>query len=139
MKYDDASWHSEGEYPEGLPPENGATHIGMFLAWAIDRDLVGELLRGDCIDELVSLQARRTTPGEFLLRCCDGKLTDEDLDELGNEFAKAYYEKDYLVDYEGVLGGDLETLYHVADTWENFDQIKPVINARFDVWKAGAS
>ena len=33
MKYDDASWHYEGAYPADLPPEAGATHIGMFLAW----------------------------------------------------------------------------------------------------------
>ena len=35
MKYDDWSWHSGREFPAGLPPEAGAIHIGMFVAWAL--------------------------------------------------------------------------------------------------------
>ncbi len=138
MKYDDATWHSGGEYPEDLPPENGATHIGMFLAWAIGRDLAGELLREDSTEDLASLQTRRTTPGEFLCRCCDSQLTNEDLNDVGNQFAQRYYEKEYHADYESVFGGDVETLYHVEDRWENFDRLKPVIDSRFDAWKARA-
>lgn len=34
MKYDDVSWHSEGSLPSDLPYTAGATHAGMFLAWA---------------------------------------------------------------------------------------------------------
>lgn len=30
---DRADWHYDGQYPKGLPPENGGTHIGMFLVW----------------------------------------------------------------------------------------------------------
>jgi hypothetical protein len=37
-KYDDASWHYGGDYPEDLPNENVATHIGMFLQWCIEND-----------------------------------------------------------------------------------------------------
>jgi len=40
------------QYPKGLPPENGATHIGMFLAWAIQRELAGELHCEDSADDL---------------------------------------------------------------------------------------
>src|SRR6266404_3538306 len=35
MKYDDASWHYGGDFPEDLPREAGATHTGMFVAWAL--------------------------------------------------------------------------------------------------------
>ncbi|WP_441328174.1 DUF7832 domain-containing protein [Mesorhizobium album] len=35
MKYDDASWHSGGNFPRELPPEAGATHIAMFVAWPL--------------------------------------------------------------------------------------------------------
>ena len=41
-KYDDASWHYGGDFPDDLPEENGATHIGMFLNWCIDNDLISE-------------------------------------------------------------------------------------------------
>ena len=39
-KYDDASWHYEGDYPEDLPTANAATHIGMFLAGVLKWDLL---------------------------------------------------------------------------------------------------
>ena len=38
--YDKADWHSGGEYPKGVPIENASNHIGMFLAWLVDRNLI---------------------------------------------------------------------------------------------------
>ena len=38
MKYDDWSRHGGGNFPADLPPEAGATHAGMFLAWALLAD-----------------------------------------------------------------------------------------------------
>ena len=45
MAYDKTDWHYGGDYPENLPSKNGGTHIGMFLAWAINNNLEGEILR----------------------------------------------------------------------------------------------
>ena len=42
MKYDDASWHSEGDFPDDLPEEAGGTHIGMFFAWALLSGMGGD-------------------------------------------------------------------------------------------------
>jgi hypothetical protein len=137
MKYDDASWHYGGDYPKDLPSEAGATHIGMFLAWAILRDLVGDLHREDSIDSLERVRARQMTGRDFLLKECDEKFTDEDLNELGNEFALSYYEQKYLTDYcETSVEG--ETAYHVADTWQHFDRLAPVLDERLAEWKRGA-
>jgi len=77
MKYDDASWHSGGEFPKHLPPEAGATHSGMFLAWALLSGLAGELHLEDSPEGIKALRERTITPGAFFLRFCDGKLTDE--------------------------------------------------------------
>lgn len=33
MKYDDATWHSGGEFPPESPAEFGGTHIALFLRW----------------------------------------------------------------------------------------------------------
>jgi hypothetical protein len=35
MAYDRADWHYGSDFPNDVPDENGGTHIGMFLAWAI--------------------------------------------------------------------------------------------------------
>ncbi|MGN6118448.1 MAG: DUF7832 domain-containing protein, partial [Rhodanobacter sp.] len=43
MKYDDASWHYGGDFPKDLPDEAGATHTGMFVAWALLSGLAGQI------------------------------------------------------------------------------------------------
>ena len=138
MKYDDASWHYGGNYPGDLPEQNAFTHIGMFLAWALLNGLGGELHSHESKDELESLQACRIMPGVYFRRNCDGKLTDEDLSDKGNRFAEMYYEKSYFRDYVSTLATELESPYHVEDTWENFEKISQVVSRRFDVWASNS-
>jgi hypothetical protein len=88
---DRADWHYGGNYPKGLPDKNGATHIGMFLAWAIHRGLDGELLREEFGQELERVRTRRMSGCEFLLSMLDEKLTDDCLSDEGYAFACAYY------------------------------------------------
>lgn len=138
MKYDDASWHYGGDFPPDLPMEAGATHTGMFVAWALLSGLGGELHTEEFPDDLEKLRRREITPGANFLRVCDGKFTDEDLNEIGNRFAADYFDLstgEYLEDYEEILGDDVEEIYRVADTWENYDLLKPVLDERFRDWR----
>lgn len=140
VKYDDASWPYGGDFPEDLPNEAGATHAGMFVAWAFLAGLTGELHLSDFAEELEALRRRQVTPGAYFLRYCDGKFTDEDLNEEGNAFAEAYFDFEkgqYISDYDETLTRDLPSTYHVADTWENFDQLRPALDRRFREWKTG--
>jgi hypothetical protein len=138
MKYDDASWHSGGDFPADLPPEAGATHAGMFFAWAVLAGLGSADMAADFARETNDLRAKHLTPGHFFLVVCDGKLTDADLSEEGNNFAQAYFDDgDFLADYEGLVGRGLPSIYHVADSWETYDKLKPRIDQRFSAWKAG--
>lgn len=137
MAYDRADWHYGGVYPADLPPENGGTHIGMFLAWAMQRELAGELLINEAHEAVEAVKARRMTGRSFLFEICDEKFWEDDLNAEGNEFAKVYYEKDiYINDYQRTLGAGLPSLYHVEDTWENFDRLRQVIDERFNRWRA---
>jgi hypothetical protein len=141
MAYDKAEWHSGGEYPEDLPPENGGTHMGMFLAWAIHRGLEGELHREDAPDAIEAVRQRRMTGREFLFQQCDGRLTDDDFSDDGNAFARAYYDSEdeewgYMPDYATLFDGQGATLYHVADSWENFDRLAPIIDRRLAEYRA---
>jgi hypothetical protein len=138
MKYDDASWHYEGDYPAGLPEENGATHIGMFLAFMIENDLVSSALRVDAAREIALVKKRKMTGASFLMKVCDEKLTDEDLSAEGNRFAAAYFMKKYIDDYAGVFGDDAESLYELADTWKNYDRFRPILEDRFAAFVAKA-
>ena len=138
MKYDDASWHYGGKFPKDLPIEAGATHTGMFVAWAFLSGLAGDIHIEDAPEDLSRLKSRTITPGAFFLGFCDGKFTDEDLSDEGNAFAQSYFDFDngkYLADYEAILSLGLPELYYVKDTWENFDLLKPVLDNRFNEWK----
>jgi len=108
-KYDDASWHYGGDFPKDLPPENGATHIGFFITWCIDNDLVSDFQLEESAEDVQRVKERKMTGRDFLLQNCDEKFTDEDLNDLGNSFAQDYYEEDgrfaeqhadYLSDYQ---------------------------------------
>jgi len=138
-KYDDASWHYEGDFPEDLPTAAAATHIGMFAAWAVLAGLASPELLEDIGEDIERLETRNATPGEFLVEFLDGKLDESDLSDEGNGFAAHYYGDDdllYLADYEKTLCGDLPSLYHVPDSWETFDRLAPILTARLADWRA---
>lgn len=140
--YDSADWHADGAFPPDLERRAGGTHIGMFLAWAIVRELEGPA-HGEspqAVEAVRAVRARRMTGRELLFRRCDGTLAPSDLSDEGNAFASAYYvrkgEVRYLLDYEATLRGDLSSMYRLADTWENFDRLAPVLDGRFEAWRA---
>lgn len=136
MKYDDASWHYDGDFPADLAPECGATHIGMFLGWVIMRGHVGDLHIGDddSAADVRKVQAREMSPRAFLIQWCDEKLTDEDLTDEANAFATEYYEKQYFQDY-ALAFPESDEIYRVEDSWTNFELIAAVLDERFRSWR----
>jgi hypothetical protein len=141
MKYDDATWHSGGDFPEDLPPEAGATHTGMYLAWALLSGLGGRIHTEECPEDLECIRNRELTPGAFFLKVCDGKFTDEDLNDEGNAFTSKYFDLEtgsYVEDYTSILDDDLESIYHVADSWETFELIRPLLDRKLAAWRRDA-
>lgn len=138
MAYIDcADWHSGGNYPPELPSENGGTHIGMYLAWIVLRGLGGKELVLQAADTYKWVRSREVTGRDLLFTKLDGKFFDQLLSPEGKAFTHAYYETNgYANDYDRVLGGELPTLYHVADTWDNFDKLAPVLDERLAAWRA---
>lgn len=142
MKYDDASWHYGGDFPEDLPVEAAATHIGMFVAWAATAGLIGELHRIDSSNLLARLLDRSMTPGAWFVVASDEKFTDEDLNAEGNAFAADYYLEtatdhrppNYLDDFFDVFE-EFEA-YRVPDTWVSFERLKPLLDQRLAEWRS---
>lgn len=150
-KYDDASWHYGGTYPKDLPNKNASIHIGMFLTWCIDNDLMSDYQLEETADDIKNVKNKIITGSEFLINNCDEKLTDEDLNELGNKFAIDYYiggtefEKQfgsYFKDYVRTFYDQsypngvriYKSQYHIEDSWDNYELIKPVIEKRYLQW-----
>jgi len=150
-KYDDASWHYGGDFPEELPEKNSATHTGMFLNWCITNNLHSDEMKEDCENEIESLKKREMTGADFVIDALDGKFSEYDLNDMGNAFAKDYYvdETDFAdkfssfaTDYINIFDSaaedsdfEYETFYHIEDTYENYDLMKQIIDHRFVEWK----
>ncbi|WP_407405058.1 hypothetical protein [Chryseobacterium sp.] len=151
-KYDDASWHTGGDYPEDLHEENAATHIGMYLMWCIENKLISEELIEHAPEQIQKVKNREITGAEFLIEYCDGQLDDDDLSDLGNLFSNDYYDEEslyaeknntYVDDYTQTFEKKAEeqdfayeTVYHIEDDFENYDLVQPIISQRFEGWKA---
>lgn len=150
-KYDDASWHYGGDFPAELSKENGATHIGFFLAWCVDNNLISQFLIDEAPEDINLVLKREITGRDFFLRNCDEKFTNEDLNDLGNYFAEDYYEDDgefakevcpYLEDfskatelYFQAFEQKNKTVYHIEDSWEIYEGFRELLDIRFDHWK----
>lgn len=150
-KYDDASWHYGGDFPEGLPEKNGATHTGMFLNWCIQKDFISGGLKEDAAEEIEKVKKRKMTGAEFVMEVLDGKFSEQDLNDFGNSFARDYYKDDtkfgnrfssFADDYVNLFDTkaeqndyEYETFYHIEDTFENYDLMKQMIDYRFGEWK----
>lgn len=114
---DRMDWHYGGDFPKNLPKENGGTHIGMFLTWIIDNDLIGEMPREDSEEAMQKVLNRQMTGRDFLIEECDEKFWAEDLNEDGLAFTQHYYESDiYIQDYSEILASDLDSIYEVENS-----------------------
>ncbi len=138
MKYDDAEIYFLNFETDTLDNEAGATHIGMFMAWIILHELVADWHRHDSAEQLHAVKTRQITGAQFVIDQLDCKLMEEDLSELGNEFAAAYYATTYMRDYAATMAVKDDTtddFCRVDDTWDNYAKIARVIDRRFDAFK----
>lgn len=140
MSIDRMDWHYNGDFPEPLPVENGGTHIGLYLTWIIDNDLISEMHLSDNAEYIDLVRKRERTGRDFLIDICDEKFGADDLNKKGLEFTRSYYSdendmKEYIIDYLKVLAADLESVYHVDNSWDNYNKIRKVIDSRYKEWK----
>ncbi|MHA6206267.1 DUF7832 domain-containing protein [Dyella soli] len=133
MKYDDASWHSGGQFPEGSPAEYGGTHIALLLKWCVLKGWAGQLHKGEGATALGQLMHGEISATDFLFEFCDGKLTDEDLDDQGNAFVSVYYgdHGDYLNDYADNFG---ELMYVASEGEHDFRLFSSMVDARYNAF-----
>ena len=137
LVFDKAKWHYEGDFPADLGEDQAFVHTGMFLGWVIDAGLYSEEFADDFEKEIRRFKARKLT-GPGVYRIGDGVFADDMLSEEGLAFTQAYFDfkkGKYLKDYKALLADSLPTAYHVKDSWENYDRLKPQIDKRFSAWR----
>jgi hypothetical protein len=136
MKYDDASWHNGGDFPKDSPPEYGGTHIALLLKWCLLRGWAGDLHLKESSEDLQRLLHGDMTATDFLFRNCDGKFTNEDLNEEGNSFVVVYYGNDgpYLGDYAEAFG---DLMYVVGEKEHDFRKFTQMVDRRYNAHVGG--
>ncbi|EOV9410046.1 hypothetical protein P3626_23660 [Vibrio parahaemolyticus] len=136
MKYDDASWHYGGDFPENSPIEFGATHIALIMKWCFQKGWAGVVHTEDessnkDLQKVISGECLAT---EYFMYWCDGKLTDEDFTEEGNSFLHSYYGEKmglYTSDYVEYFG---ELMYMKGEDEHDYQKFSEVIEKRYQTF-----
>ncbi|MBK8648909.1 MAG: hypothetical protein IPN16_20680 [Gemmatimonadetes bacterium] len=134
MKIDDAE-HVFMDFETDRPNEEGGTHIGLFLGWAIRRGLVNPELSA----YTGALETGETRGRAVLFDRCDGKLFVSDLNEQGAAFASDYYARQYLRSYVEAFGlGDptSDELADVPDDETSQRTVDAFLDTAFRDWRA---
>jgi hypothetical protein len=116
-------------------------HIGLFLAWLVERDLldVEWVARAGAARAIAAMRAREE--GCCALRdMTGGALAADMLSSEGRAFATAYYlpEYGYARDYRRLFGRPADA-YAVEETWESYDRLRPVLERRYREWAAAGT
>jgi hypothetical protein len=133
--YDKAKNHFRGNFPDALPIEQAYIHIGMFLGWIIENNLYSEFFEDECETQMYRFM-RRELSCTILSEIWDGHLGSDLFTDEGNLFTNYYYGGGiYNKDYKTILASDLPSIYHVKDTWKNYEQVARKISERYEEWK----
>ena len=88
LTYDRLDWHLDSAIEAGQPPENAFTHIGLYLAWLIRRQLhAPEVFPAG---HVAAVKAGEMT-GSDLADDVDGKLLESIMTAEGRAFSDACY------------------------------------------------
>ena len=132
--YDLAKNHFLGDFPASLPIEKAYLHIGIYMGWVIENGLYSEYFEDEASSEIYRF-SRREIGCIILAEIWDGALSHELFNDKTNLFTFYYYAGGiFKKDYTEVLVTSNKTIYHVDDSWENFDKISQRISERYEEW-----
>lgn len=134
--YDKAKYHYENfEAEENLPLKQAYVHTGFFLGWLIENDMVSEWFKKHFDNVIQDFKQRKITGPEAYEKS-GGVFAQDMVNEEGHQFTMYYFDfssGEYRYHYLEAF--DCEpTVYHVEDTWENYDHIKDWIDNEYEYW-----
>ncbi len=133
--YDNAKTHFLGNFPESLPIEQAYVHIGIYLGWIIENGLFSDFFEDEAEVQMFRFKRRELSP-TILSELWDGYLGYEFFNKEGNMFTYYYYGGGiYKRDYEKILAQQLPSIYHVNDSWDNYELMTAKITERYEDWK----
>jgi hypothetical protein len=134
--FDKAKFHDSTVEQLGLDEEQSFVHTGLFFAWLVNNGHMSDFFVDETGDEIEKLKERKISPSTIYINW-DGVLFGEMLNDTGFNFALSYFDFDkgtYMADYEKVFNVTGDQVFTVKDSWENYDKIKPTIDAAYEKW-----
>jgi hypothetical protein len=133
LEYDRWTWHTEGAFPKDQPPGQGYVHIGVFVAWLVERDMLDPdwVAKSGLETAVSSIRERGDTPCA-LRDMTEGRLTGECHAE-GGFTERTAPEYGYPTDWRRAFGRRADR-YAVPDSWATYDWIAPRIDRRHREW-----
>lgn len=133
--YDSAKAHFMGNFPETLPIERAYLHIGIYMGWIVEKGLFSEYFEDESDFQMYRFK-NQDISCTILSELWDGYLGYELFSKKGNMFTYYYYAGGlYKKDYENVLAASLPSIYHVKDSWDNYEIMKATIDKRYAEWE----
>jgi hypothetical protein len=137
--FDKAKWHINEDFPKDLNDFQSYIHSGLFVCWLVDKGLIENDFEQENGKEITDLKLRQISPVTFYHDCLDGVFTSDGLTKEGIEFTKSYFDFEtgkFMEDYLKVFdaNNELSSVFHVTDTWDNYDKIKQAIDSRYELW-----
>jgi hypothetical protein len=138
--FDKAKYHYGGDFPSDIGVFQAYVPTGLFVCWLINNIFFDKDMKQEFNSEITLLKERNISPSTFYHDYLDGVFSSEGFTMEAINFANFYFDFEqgtYLNDYAKTLDPNdkLQTLYHIADTWENYDKLKLIIDTRFNQWK----
>ena len=138
--FDKAKWHVNDQFPKDLDQYQSYVHTGLYVAWLVDKDFLETDFKTDNKDAIQKHLTRQTTPVKFYELQLDGVFDAEGLTQEAIKFTTDFFDFEkgnYLTDYLATLDPleSLPSLFHVTDSWENYDNLKPVLDKRLTEWR----
>lgn len=108
-------------------------HIGLFLAWLANRNLLGSESSDYSQEGMEQLQARQITGTDYLIDYCDTKFWSVDVAESLLPIIEEFY-NDYLNLYTDCFAFD-DQPYSRLFSWSDYNQLAPKIDELYALYK----
>lgn len=139
---DDVQRHlNQKSFPPELPPEAAATHMGLFLGWAIERKMISEEMQARYATELKAFCDRSLTGVQIVDRL-GGVLESSFFSDELRRFSERYYPKcgRFMFDYvhtfmRQIIDSVPQSMYQVSGSWKNQARLSATLDERLDEWR----
>jgi len=93
MSYDQGYWHTDSCAEKNLDEKYAGTHIAVYLKWCIEKGFLSEAHLMSDADALAAVRDGRMSISDYFEMHLDWKFGEWNLNEEGNVFTKAYYDR----------------------------------------------